>query len=76
MEFKSIIEAVEPFIYSVSGPENDICGIAYDSRAVRPGFAFVAILAAVRTGMISSPTPSTGGPASSSAKKSWTCLPT
>ena len=43
MEFKSIIEAVEPFIYSVSGPENDICGIAYDSRAVRPGFAFVAI---------------------------------
>ena len=43
MEFRSIIEAVEPFIYSSSGPENDICGIAYDSRAVQPGFAFVAI---------------------------------
>ena len=38
-----MIEALEPFIYSSSGPENDICGIAYDSRAVRPGFAFVAI---------------------------------
>ncbi|MBO7667982.1 MAG: UDP-N-acetylmuramoyl-L-alanyl-D-glutamate--2,6-diaminopimelate ligase, partial [Firmicutes bacterium] len=43
MDFRSVIEAVEPFIYSSSGPENDICGIAYDSRAVQPGFAFVAI---------------------------------
>lgn len=43
MDFRSIIGAVEPFLYGSQGRENDICGLAYDSRQVEPGFAFAAI---------------------------------
>ena len=43
MDFRSIIEAVEPYFYGSQGRENAVSGIAYDSRLVEPGFAFVAI---------------------------------
>ena len=43
MDFKSITEAVQPFLCGSQGRENDITGIAYDSRKVEPGYAFVAI---------------------------------
>ena len=43
MDFKSITEAVQPFLCDSQGRKNDITGIAYDSRKVEPGYAFVAI---------------------------------
>ena len=43
MDFRSITQAVAPFLCGSRGRENDITGIAYDSRKVEPGYAFVAI---------------------------------
>ena len=43
MDFGSILTAVEDHLYGSLGRENDICGLAYDSRQVKPGYAFAAI---------------------------------
>ena len=43
MKYAAVVEALKPYLQQCLGPEKDICGIAYDSRQVEPGFVFVAI---------------------------------